>query len=352
MIPASDELELSVFGRGYGEAICVHLGDGEWMLVDSCIDPARRAPAALAYLESIGVPFSQVRVVVATHWHDDHVQGLGAVVEACANATVVCSAALRRKEVFAFVVAQENAAGGVGSGVDELRRLLTCCADRGKSVIWAKANLPLHPRPPGSAAKVVALAPSEDACERSMISLIEAAENAKLTVPRRYTAPDGPNGASVVLAVAVGGEAMLLGGDLENSPNDESGWKAVVTYARPESKASAVKIPHHGSANAHSEEMWTELVHTERMAIITPWIKGRRFLPTDADVARISTVCRDLFLTAMPEHVMKKRKADKLVARLHGAPITELNGWGHVRARRKPSDSTWRVELKGDAVKA
>jgi hypothetical protein len=48
--PVPDELELSVFGRGYGEAICIHLGDGDWILIDSCINPATRRPAALSYL--------------------------------------------------------------------------------------------------------------------------------------------------------------------------------------------------------------------------------------------------------------------------------------------------------------
>lgn len=37
--PAADEIEFSLFGPGYGEAVAVHLGDGTWLLIDSCIDP-------------------------------------------------------------------------------------------------------------------------------------------------------------------------------------------------------------------------------------------------------------------------------------------------------------------------
>lgn len=188
--PAAEELELSVFGRGYGEAICVHLGEGAWCVVDSCINPETRRPAALSYLESLDLlPVEVVRLIVATHWDDDHIRGLSAVAETCRDASVACSAALRRKEVFAFVIEQQAAQGSLGSGVDEFRKLLRLCRERGTLILWAKANLPLFPLPPGDAPWVVALSPSEDAFERSIESLIEAATAARSTLPRRYRAP-------------------------------------------------------------------------------------------------------------------------------------------------------------------
>lgn len=48
--PAHDELEVSVFGPGYGEAIVIHLGENEWILIDSCIEPESKEPAAIHYL--------------------------------------------------------------------------------------------------------------------------------------------------------------------------------------------------------------------------------------------------------------------------------------------------------------
>jgi hypothetical protein len=33
--PRPDELELSLFGSGIGESLAVHLGNGEWAIVDS-----------------------------------------------------------------------------------------------------------------------------------------------------------------------------------------------------------------------------------------------------------------------------------------------------------------------------
>jgi len=60
--PAADEIEVTLFGPGYGEAIAVHLGEGVWLLVDSCVDPDSKAPASGTYLEGFGVDPSQVRL--------------------------------------------------------------------------------------------------------------------------------------------------------------------------------------------------------------------------------------------------------------------------------------------------
>ena len=65
--PAADEIEITLFGPGYGEAIAIHLGEGVWLLVDSCIDPDSKAPASETYLEQIGVNAEQVRAIVASH---------------------------------------------------------------------------------------------------------------------------------------------------------------------------------------------------------------------------------------------------------------------------------------------
>ena len=80
--PGSHEIEVSVFGPGFGESIVVHLGSGRWMIVDSCLARSTKEPAALDYLQEIGVDVSaNVRFVVSTHWHDDHIRGLAKVYE-------------------------------------------------------------------------------------------------------------------------------------------------------------------------------------------------------------------------------------------------------------------------------
>lgn len=321
--------------------------------MDSCINPQTTRPAALTYLESLGVDLAHaVRLVLITHWDDDHVAGVAELLMACAEANVSCSAALGRRDIIEFVLGQEAAADALGSGVDELRTVLRICSARRRQIIWAKANLPLHPHPPGATPVVVALSPSEDSVQRSIESLIEAATQMPIALQRRYRAPDGPNAASVAASVRGADSAVLLGADLEVSSNLESGWDAVMKHSKPDSLASFVKVPHHGSQGAHSDRMWSDAVAGDAVAIVTPWVKGRAFLPTQRDLDRLRRVTKSVYMSAMP--VMREVTMDSerraLVRRLHGTRIDELRGWGMVRARRRAGEQHWRIELEGDAA--
>ena len=51
--PATDEIEVTLLGRGVGECVIVHLLNDEWLIVDTFCENG--SPAALGYLESIGV---------------------------------------------------------------------------------------------------------------------------------------------------------------------------------------------------------------------------------------------------------------------------------------------------------
>ena len=69
-------------GPGYGESLVLHIGLGEWLIVDSCVDRSGK-PAALGYLEEIGVDIGRaVEMVVASHWHADHIGGMAQLVHA------------------------------------------------------------------------------------------------------------------------------------------------------------------------------------------------------------------------------------------------------------------------------
>src|SRR5512142_2478566 len=88
--PQDDEIEVSLLGPGYGESVVIHLGGQQWMIVDSCVD-SDDLPAPLAYLHRLGVPLTSVVLLVATHWHDDHVKGFSECVRQCVNARIFMS---------------------------------------------------------------------------------------------------------------------------------------------------------------------------------------------------------------------------------------------------------------------
>src|SRR6266542_2121917 len=98
--PKPDVVEVSIFGPGFGECVLVHLGGGDWMIVDSCLDQRRGVQPALAHLDAMGIdPATAVVAVLATHWHGDHVRGLSEVVARCINAEFWLSQAVHSKDL-------------------------------------------------------------------------------------------------------------------------------------------------------------------------------------------------------------------------------------------------------------
>jgi glyoxylase-like metal-dependent hydrolase (beta-lactamase superfamily II) len=102
--PADAEIEISLFGPGTGECIVAHLGENEWMVVDSCT-VENKVPVALDYLKKIGVAPDCVKVIVITHFHDDHIAGANTLIEACTKAEVFISGALTYEESISFALA-------------------------------------------------------------------------------------------------------------------------------------------------------------------------------------------------------------------------------------------------------
>lgn len=350
--PDEDEIEISVFGGGYGEAICVHLGASQWVLIDSCLHPDSGQPVGLDYLSSLDLdPAIVVGLVLATHWDDDHIRGLAQVVQTCHAAKVAVSMALYKEEWVVFVYKQQTPSSALGSGLDEFRKILESCRSTGR-IIWAKANVPLFPIPPGESPLVVALSPSDDDCTRSLELLIESATQSKVTLARRYRAPAGSNAASVASYVSSLGSHMLLGADLEATSNPASGWNSVVSSAAPSTKAMVVKVPHHGASSGHDPRMWSELVVDDSLAIVAPWSRGGRSLPTRNDLDRIKGLAASVYITATPDFARahENREIQRMMKKLRRREFSELRGWGQVRARRKAGEPKWRVELFDDAA--
>ena len=53
--PETDTFELSLFGCGVGESAALHMGNGEWVIVDSCKTNKRDEPLPLVYLRGCGI---------------------------------------------------------------------------------------------------------------------------------------------------------------------------------------------------------------------------------------------------------------------------------------------------------
>ena len=128
--PEVDEFEVSVFGPGRGECILIHLGYNEWCMVDSCVGPGSSRPAAVEYLGGFGQKALEgVLLVLATHWHDDHIRGIGAAIREFPNAEFACSMALQTGHFATLVKLATKVVHG-NSGVDEFGKFSTLLMER------------------------------------------------------------------------------------------------------------------------------------------------------------------------------------------------------------------------------
>ncbi len=330
----------------------VHGGDGRWLVVDSCIEQRTKRPVALWYLEKLGVPFERIEMVVATHWHDDHVRGLGQLVEQADNATLICSSALGFSEFLEVVQAfgdedplftQTKRTGGIL----EMRRALAAIQERGSQhVKQVLADMRIMHDTTGHHLELWALSPSQGELQLAQTTLRRDFQRALAQLPSGNTSgsnPVGrlkahrPNHSAVALWLRVGDHVALLGADLEETGNASLGWSAVIaSTARPTDAAALVKVPHHGSATGHHQAFWSTLATPQVAGVLTPFVRGSVRLPKDSDVARLRGYCPRLYQTApsTPASARHPKSAVRRTLDERTRSIKSLHtAFGHVRVR-------------------
>lgn len=174
---------------GQGDATVLEAGPGSAVVVDAGPDPV----LVDRCLRRLGV--TRVPLLVLSHFHADHVEGLAGV--------------LRGREVGTIVVSP------LGEPPAEERRVERWSADDG--VPWRVAA-------PG---------------DRWTVGDVRL----RVVWPQRIVRGEGsdPNNASVAMLAEAGGVSVLLGGDLETAAQE------LVLAAGGVARVDVVKVPHHGS---------------------------------------------------------------------------------------------------------
>lgn len=358
--PAPDEAEVTIFGPGYGESVTVHLGGGEWLVADSCLDGSGH-PAAVSYLRALGVNLSTaVKLVVSTHWHDDHIRGIAAALAEASTARFALSMALREPEVLTLFAGASESMVSIGSGVDEMCAVLAqinARRERGDSTstyVFAVADRDLlfrAEREGAPPACVRALSPSDESIKRAVAVL--AQQQPREGLPKRRLVAQTPNHAAVVLHVQIGTINLLLGSDLEEAGDPATGWSAVLGVSRQPAKSSVYKVAHHGSVTGDTPGIWCELLEARPLCLLTPFINGRVRLPTERDVERVKAHAASVYASRSPALKTGKAQLDRSVEKTLkeiGATVqVRPRSSGYVQARRRVNESEWRVEVFGDA---
>lgn len=364
--PARDELEIAIIGAGIGESIVVHVGGGQWFIVDSCRDSSGNnsgnVPAPLRYLRALGVNVeTDVAAVVATHWDSDHVAGIGDVVEACKSSIFSCASALVRREFLQYQQRlMTGSAATNGAQVRDFSKVLDICEASQKKIKYASAGRELivwdgAKFPFGKKCTLRSLSPSD---EEFTLFLKEVLQDEPTEIEsKRSAAARTPNLASVVLHIDWEDCSALLGADMETSSSMDRGWSSVIQDAqdRSLSKSELFKVAHHGSSNGHDERIWSDLLKAEPVAVLTPYLRGKleSCPPTADDVARISKLAPRSFITTRRYHNESTTRSAVIKSGLSDSGITmrsKSRPMGIVRFRKTFGvASLWREELLGGA---
>lgn len=320
------------------------------MIVDSCHDSTGK-PAALAYLESIGVPPEHIILLVATHWHDDHVRGFSTLVEKSVNAEVCMSKAFTENEFVTFLSAYNKPfpTDRLPSGSSELLATLKILQERKSPATIAYPDRCLL-RPPRAApgVEIYSLSPSDACLERFMRYI--GANMPQQGVTKTRTPSIKANETAIALLVKLQDHSILLGADLEET---HKGWTAILaSNGRPQELSTLFKIPHHGSENGHHDGVWDNMLIPSPVAILTPYNKSSK-LPKQTDIARIKKLSPKSYTTqphtqgrkaSRPSHIEKTIKETAIRI----APICQ--SMGHIRAKLSGTNPEWEIELFNGAA--
>jgi hypothetical protein len=358
--PNNDQIEVTLFGPGYGECSLIHLGNNNWIVIDSCIDSNTGQPAAISYLNYLGVNPENIQLVIATHWHDDHIKGLSDTLKLATNALFCCSSALSTNEFVATVLGYEHRnVIKAGPGVREIFEIFKIIEERNLEPVRAYTDRLVYHLPGNAsghdlACKVWTLSPSDRQVSRFLNELTLLMPEVKETKSR--VVPQTPNSMSVVTFVEIGEISILLGGDLEETGDPNTGWSVILSSNIQFKKNTSIfKVPHHGSINAHNHDIWHKILIDSPLAILTPYNRGRTKRPSTTDVSRICQYTSNGYATSKIKSIHTKKKRSSAVEKTIKDTVGKIRqsevATGAIRLRNGGINdpSRWAVELFNNA---
>jgi hypothetical protein len=358
--PPPQIVEVTVMGPGFGESIVVHIGDNEWLIVDSCREKGEVVPAPLKYLRSIGVDAATaVKFVVATHWDQDHITGMADVIKECKSANFLAAKVFHKEEFQHFIEGQDI--GEYDRGVKDIRGAFEALRKTNRSVVGAAPGKLVMKREAGVNGasfnfEMLSLSPSDKEFDLFLQEL--ALQMPANFGPLEVAVARTPNLSSVVVGLKWDGYSALLGADMETRAEPDRGWNAVIDECNTVlfSGAEVVKLPHHGSSTAHHDGMWSQILRPSPIGVIAPFGKGAADTrpPTVADIQRVKSKASCLFVTA-PHSSAKGPSRDPAVTRgfrERNIKTRSLHRAMGIVRLRKNGASPWSVEMFGPAYEA
>ena len=274
-------------GSGYGESVVVKLYEHCWMVVDSCINPLTGDPLPLTYLEQNKIDTADVKLVVCTHWHSDHIKGLDRVLDKCSCAEFVCALASDKEKFLQYVIFEARDEKKGFSATDIFYNCLCIERNRNGNVRIASQDRTLYKN---DFCTVYSLSPSDITMQKFLRNIIEACEHNKSNCKIQEILP---NDECIVLWLQINKKHLILGGDLE-----KNGWNMILDDSQIicGNKFDLIKIPHHGSETAYVEKLWANYAgHVT--AQVSSYNRAKNTLPRQNMLEKYFSLSDELYLT-------------------------------------------------------
>ncbi len=299
--PLATEIEVSLFGgQKQGESQVIHLGQNNWMIVDSFLGIKSRTPIALDYLASIEVPFDNVKVVVLTHYHRDHSKGIVEIATSCPNAEVWIPSVFDGASFLVLLKKLVRIKNTRFNPLLDLNELLAKDDNGEIELKRCKQDLVLYSSTIGSnSIEVIGLSPNDKTIrhfEKEIKKVIdEGTEIAEMVDTK------DPNYQSIALLLKTQGFNILLTGDLEDHDTDIGLQSILKSKLLGDEKSKVFKVPHHGSENGYSKKVWDHFVEKDdSFLIMTPIKTGSTVLPKAPMIQRLKSDYKLSYITADP----------------------------------------------------
>ena len=313
MKPNANEFLIVVLGGpNEGESIVIHLGDDRWMIIDS--SKIGKEVLALKYLEDNEISYDNVDIIVCTHWHADHIYGIGEILKKCKNAKFWVPIVSQSKMMPYYFIKKikEKDIHDFETVAEEYAYCMKLANKRGKLEYLFKDGNSIKYRNSNHNISIDALSPSS-----GMVSKYQ-----KLWASRKKDqfAESGvdPNKSSVAIDISIDDKLhFLFGADLEcNRPENDTdfenciykcerrkdvGWCNVCVGSSTydfHGKYNYIKIIHHSSKTGYCPQLWGTKVTDEVVGVTTVFSKDG--LPQNDMEVLYWDRCKDYYVTAPP----------------------------------------------------
>lgn len=297
----------------------LHVGEGRWFIIDSCLCPKTKQPIAINYLLSIGVDVSQQVIgILITHWHLDHIEGASTLLKKCVNARIYCSFALKTNEALHLAALyKKDIFADTDKDIREFKEIIDFLIetkDRNRLAPVKNRHTFFDYRNTVQT-RLVALSPSDVAVAQSLANITELTHKQGKRRTRNVV-PASENLNAVALHFSFGNFSTLLGSDLEETGNPQTGWSAIfedkIINELSLPAASLFKVAHHGSETGYHDKIWQELLIESPLSMTTPYTRSN--LPTADNINKLQKLSSHFLITRDPQ-ANKRIKRENMVER-------------------------------------